>query len=132
MIPQGGITNAAVQEVIQPSLTWKLDMEKGKIAGKIDGLQAVKQAVFCALNTERYKYLIHTWNYGAEFDGLIGKNPGYVRSEIRRRIEEALTQDDRIRGIEDLQVAVSGNGLLASFVVRSDYGNFEYTQEVKV
>ena len=82
----------------EPSLTWKLDIENGRIRGLADGEDAVRQAVYCILNTERYETLIYSWDYGVEFVDLIGSPLNYAMTELARRAEEALTQDDRIMG----------------------------------
>ncbi|WP_019123711.1 DUF2634 domain-containing protein [Brevibacillus massiliensis] len=82
MIPTGAsILNAPVEEQQQPSLTWKLDPEKKRITGMIDGLEAVKQAVGIMLRTERFRYLIYSFNFGSELKGLIGLSPLFVQSE---------------------------------------------------
>lgn len=131
MIPTGGsISNGAIKETVQPSLTWKMDTAKGRIIGRLDGLEAVKQAVFKILQTPRYHYLIYTANYGSELETLIGMNPTFVKSEAARMIREALTQDDRITSIENVQTTVTGDSLLIEFTVVSQYGEFEMVQEV--
>ncbi|EHQ88297.1 DUF2634 domain-containing protein [Desulfosporosinus youngiae] len=132
MIPTGGsINNGVIEETEQPSLTWKLDAAKERIAGRLDGLEAVKQAVFKILGTPRYHHLIYTTNYGSELETLIGMNPVFVKSEAARMIREALTQDDRITGVENIQTTVTGDGLLIECTVISKYGSFEITQEVR-
>ncbi|KPU45820.1 hypothetical protein OXPF_06090 [Oxobacter pfennigii] len=131
MIPVNGITNAAVKEVERPSNTWKIDFEKGRITGKIDNLDAVKQAAFKILETERYRYLIYSFNYGAELEALIGKNPSLVRSETARRIKEALLQDDRIQDITNIDITANGDSIHAKFTVVTNYGSFEAGREVK-
>lgn len=39
----------------------------------MDGMEAVKQAVYKILQTERYKYVIYDWNYGVELEDLLEK-----------------------------------------------------------
>lgn len=130
MIPQGGsLTNASVQEVQQPSRTWKMDFEKGCITGQIDGLDSVKQAVFKVLQTDRFWYNVYSFNYGHELGPLIGKSPLYVRSEVSRKISEALLQDDRIQAIDGLDIEYLGDEMIVRFVVVTKFGNFE--QEVR-
>lgn len=128
MIPQGSTINAPIEEVEQPSLTWKLDFEKGKVTRVIDNLEAIKQAVFKILQTDRFNYLIYSFNYGNELESLIGQSPLFVQSEFTRMITEALTQDDRITGIENMQIDIEGDRMLARFIVVTQYGSFE--QEV--
>ncbi|TGE37636.1 DUF2634 domain-containing protein [Desulfosporosinus fructosivorans] len=131
MIPVGGsITNGTITETEQPSLTWKLDANKDRIVGKIDGLEAVMQASYKILLTPRFRHLIYSANYGSELEKLIGSNPVFVQSEITRMIREALTQDDRISAIENVQTTVLGDSLAVKFTVISSYGSFDMTQEV--
>jgi hypothetical protein len=128
MIPQGSIINAPVQEIEQPSRTWKLDFNQRRITGMVDQLEAVKQAVFKILQTERFRYLIYTFNYGHELKTLLGQNPLFVQSEFTRMVSEALTQDDRITSIENMQIDIEGDRLTARFTVVTQYGSYE--QEV--
>lgn len=131
MIPAGStIKNAPVQEVQQPSLTWKLDFEKNRITGRIDELEAVKQAVLKILQTERFRYLIYSFNFGSELESLIGSNEFFVQSEASRMLQEALSQDDRIQGIENVRVVVNGDSILLEFRVMTTYGAFQASQEV--
>mgnify|MGYP001286649686 FL=1 len=129
MIPTGGtLQNTQVEEVQQPSKTYKLDFEKRRIFGMTDGLEAVKQAVFKILQTDRFRYLIYSPDYGMEWNGLVGANPAFIRSELRRRITEALIQDDRIEDVTDFQIDVTGDAATVRFTVVSSFGSF--TQEV--
>lgn len=131
MIPAGGsILNAPVEEQQQPSLTWKLDLENKRITQMIDGLEAVKQAVFVILETERFQYLIYSFDFGSELQGLIGKSPLFVQSEIRRLIKEALLQDDRISDVQNITFQTQGDSMLVEFTVVSVFGNFTMTKEV--
>lgn len=131
MIPAGGsIANTMVEEVQQPSRTYKLDFARGRVAGMTDGLDAVKQAAFKILQTDRYQYEIYSFNYGHELNRLIGGDPRLVRSEASRMIREALLQDDRISSVSDIQVMIGEDSLTATFTVISDAGRFE--QEVRI
>ncbi|SYX84600.1 DUF2634 domain-containing protein [Paenibacillus alvei] len=131
MIPEGNSVDEEVEEVEEPTKTWFLDFEAGRVVDTTDGLQAIQQAVFMALSTARYEQLIFSEEYGSELNSLIGSNPVFIESEIRRMIEEALMPDDRISGVEDLTVEYKGDELLARFTVVSSYGNFDTEQVVK-
>lgn len=131
MIPKGGeLPNAQIEEVQQPSRTYRLDFEKGRIAGMVDGLEAVKQAVFKILQTERFRHLVYSADYGMEWGGLIGANPALIRSELRRRITEALLHDDRIEDLTDFGIVIKGDSATVRFTVVSQFGDF--AQEVRV
>lgn len=128
MIPIGGDIEE-LEEVPEPSRTYKLDLVNKRVSGMVDGLEAVRQAVYKILKTERFDYLIYDADYGSEMSGLNGKSTGYVRSELQRRIMEALLQDDRIIAIQDMKISISGDEANVSFIVVSVYGN--YNEEVK-
>ena len=85
----------------QPGYTHKLNMEKARVAGMTVGRDALAQAIYLILSVERYAHPIYSWRYGIELADLIGKPRDYAMSEIKRRITEALIQDDRITGVEN-------------------------------
>ena len=70
----------------QPSKTYRMDITEERIRGFTDNAEAVKQAVFKILNTERYQHIIYSWDYGIETIDLYGQNKSYVMSELKRRI----------------------------------------------
>ncbi|MDF2934968.1 MAG: hypothetical protein K0Q90_341 [Paenibacillaceae bacterium] len=130
MIPTGGQLSAALsgRTAEQPSRTWRLDADTGRIAGKIDGLEAVKQAVYKILLTERYAYMAYSFDYGVELWSLMGQSPAYAQSELRRRIAEALLQDSRIGNVRDFQFQYAGDTMTVRFTVETSAGTFD--QEV--
>lgn len=115
-----------------PSKTYKIDLTTRRIVGKVDGKQAVEQAVFKILQTERYDYLIYDWNYGVEMRGLIGRDESYVKSEIKRRIKEALIQDDRVKDVSNFNLHNGrySDSMRFSFNVNTIYGDINTGIEV--
>ena len=79
---------------IMTSRTYRV--ANNRIAGFIDGLEAMEQAIHKRLVTERYVYDIYDDTYGLQTVDLIGKEYGYVASKLQRRIKETLLNDDRI------------------------------------
>ncbi len=132
MIPAGGIGAVQLVEAQEPSRTWFIDMKSNRLKGMTDGLEAMKQAVFLILNTERFHFLIFSDNYGSELQGLLGKSGRFVRAEIERRIREALLQDSRISNVTFDAIEESDEGLTVNFTVTSTEGSFQYTQEVRL
>ena len=90
------------------------------------------QAVDVLLNVERFRWQIYRTYSGVQWEGLIGQDPGYVASELQRRITQALTMDDRVRGISNFSYSTNGNTLTASFTVNTVYGATQTTVEVNV
>ena len=115
-----------------PSRTLKMDHDYKTINGTIDQIQAVEQAVFLILTTERYQWLIFSWDYGVELQNLIGKDPEYCIPEIERRIREALLQDDRITAVENFQFELNKRKVLTTLTVISIFGEITTTLEVDI
>lgn len=130
VLPQGTDLTGGVTFVQQPSLTWYVNQDTKRIQGEIDNLAAVTQAVDIILNVERFRWQIYRPYSGTQWDGLIGQDPGYVASELQRRITDALTMDDRVTGISNFTYSVSGNSLTASFTVNTVFGATQSNVEV--
>lgn len=125
---------SVVTNPTQPNKTYKMMIDAERIQGTIiSDLETVKQAIYKIINTERYKYLIYSWNYGIELEDLFGKPIPYVLPEIPRRIKEALTQDDRINDVLgfDLSYDKKGN-VLVKFTVVTIYGSVDIEKVVNV
>lgn len=116
----------------EPSKTFKLNIEKSKIDGICDDVEALKQTIFLILNTERYQHLIYSWNYGVELNDLIGEPISFVIPELERRITEALVQDDRIENIDDFEFENQKGKVHCKFTVYSKYGNIKAEKVVSI
>ena len=134
MVPLNGTDikgNIVVRK--QPSLSYKMKIEKERIERTIDGIEAVKQMVYKTLMTSRYKYLIYDWNYGVEFDDLIGKPKEFVKAELPRRIEDALIVDDRVDEVTDFEFRdIDKTALAVRFKVKTNIGETPIEWEVKI
>ena len=116
----------------EPSYTYKLDIDKGRIKGMTDEADAMLQAVYLILSVERYQYPIYSYNYGVELADLIGQPKDYVMSEAKRRITEALTQADRIESVDEWAFETTKKSVIVTFVVHTIFGDIETTKEVAV
>lgn len=114
-----------------PSRTYRL--QNGRIAGWIDELAAMRQAIEKVLHTERFTWLIYTDNYGGELKNLLGEELDLVMAEMERIVREALSVDERIIEIENFQVTQeSRDTLLVSFFVTTIFGSIQMEQEVGI
>ena len=75
----------------QPSYTHKMRLDDKRIIGYAENIEAVKQSAYKILGTERYQYVMYSWDYGLETLDLFGEPVSYVCPELERRITEALT-----------------------------------------
>lgn len=135
MIPK--IENIPIGEelevVEEPSHTWKIDFENKRIVSYIDEIEAMKQAIYLILNTERYRHEIYDWNYGVELSDLFGKDKAYVYSELKRRIREALIVDNRITDVTNFEFeSINRNTILARFTVNTVFGDIQTSREVNI
>jgi hypothetical protein len=132
MIPSSGVLNTQIVTVNIPTNTYKVILDKARISGYTDGLAAMRQAVYLILSTERYAFPIYSWNYGIELRDLFGQQTTYVIPELKRRITEALMQDDRITNVSDFQFEVIKNKVSTTFTVTTTKGEIEAGLEVSI
>lgn len=116
----------------QPNKTYKMLIEDEKVLGDTDDLEAIEQACYKVLNTERYRYVIYSWNYGVELQDLFGKPIPYAFSELPRRITEALMTDDRIENVTNFELSHNKGDVLAKFEVVTKYGNIQMEKGVTI
>ena len=108
----------------QQTHTYKMNLESNLIRGYTDGQEAMKQAIYKILNTERYQYVMYSWNYGIELLDLYGEPVSYVCPELERRITEALTWDDRIQSVDNFEFNISKKGeILVTFTAHTVFGD---------
>ena len=130
VLPTGNLPEVTFQQ--QPGRTWYIDKTTNRIRGECDDWLAVRQAVEIILNVERFRWQIYRPYSGMQWEGLIGQDPGYVASELQRRITEALTMDDRVRGISNFSYTVEGDKLSASLTVNTVFGEMDTSMEVNL
>lgn len=116
-------TTEVIKQADMPSKTYHIDFQTGRISGTVDGREAMVQAIRKILQTERFQYLIYSWNYGMEWSQLIGKSRETALANLKQQLESALLQDDRILSITDLNVTDSGRRFLTvSFTANTIFG----------
>lgn len=125
------MNNAIVIQTI-PTLTYRVQQEKEIVSGTVEELEAMKQAVYKILFTERYQYEIYNWEYGMELSNLFGRAKSYVIPEIKKRIEEALLADDRIKAVTDFEFGGGKNDLEVKFKVHTIFGTLDIERQVDI
>ena len=116
----------------QPSQTFSIDFENEEMDGFTDGLDAMRQAIFCILNTERFEHLIYSWDYGSQLHDLIGIDSDLALPEIERIVTEALLEDDRIIEVDDFEFDMEKGVVFCSFRVITIFGELEIEHEIVV
>lgn len=134
MIPSGNTAlNADLEVVVMPSKQHRMNLYGTRIVGICDTLEAMEQTVFKILSTERYKYIIYSWNYGIELADLFGQPTIYVCPEIERRVKEALLQDDRITDVDNFEFEFPRRGTVSTkFTVHTIFGDLDEELAVNI
>ncbi len=133
MIPSNNAFRKDFEITTQPTKTYQIDSEHKEIHGTVDGREAMKQAIYKILSTERYQSIIYSWNNGVELAELYGKPLSYVCPELERRIKEALLWDDRILKVSDFAFDTTKKGeVTITFTVTTIYGEIPTEKAVKI
>ncbi|MBR5432149.1 MAG: DUF2634 domain-containing protein [Bacteroidales bacterium] len=109
-----------------PSLTYKLDLNSGRIAGRIDGIEAVRQAIRKRIITPRFKCLIYSKQYGSEIEQAYiadgSTTIDFIEATIEAYIKDALLPDTRIVSCYDFAVVQEEDRVYISFKCDTAYG----------
>lgn len=120
------------QEESQTPKEYEIDFKTGQLTGNIvEGAEAVKVWIWLVLQTPRYRYYVYTWDYGNEFEDLIGQGytEEYIEAETKRMTEDCLLVNENIKEITDFSASVVNNTLTISFTASTIYGNVSFTEQ---
>lgn len=140
MLPQNKFFDEETQNMVLsdkkpflPCLNHKMNFKQKRIYGKIDSVDSVMQSVYKIINTERYRYIIYSDDYGIELEDLMGKPVSYAAAELPSRIRDALLYDDRIISVDNFNFnSEKRHSLSCEFTVNSIFGEFKMKKEVKI
>lgn len=113
------------QQQEQPSLTYRLDLDRGRIVGMVDGLEAVNQAIRKHLTTPRFRCLIYDNQYGSEIKETViagDASPEYIEAEMPRMVRDALSIDSRVLDIHDFSFSFDGEEAHIRFGASTIFG----------
>lgn len=117
----------------QPTKTYRLDLENGRIYGKVDGVQAVNQAIRKAIITPRFKCLIYDNQYGSEIeDAIITKDASreYIEATVEGFVKDALKPDTRILSIYDFTLTWEEDAARINFKADTIFGETEIEEVI--
>ena len=129
-------TSADITVKELPTKTHRMELYEGNyILGFVDSLKAMEQAIYKIIRTERYKYIIYSWNYGIELEDLFGMPVEYCVVELERRISEALLQDNRITAVNGFEFDIEserGTVLIKKFIAETVFGEIQINDGLSV
>jgi Protein of unknown function (DUF2634). len=93
----------------------------------VTGKEAVLVWVRKALQTQRYRHEIYTWDYGCENESLIGKpfTDELKQSEATRYVKECLMINQYIIDVKNIKTEFSGETLIINATIETIYGEAE-------
>lgn len=129
-------TSADITVKELPIKTHRMELYEGDyILGFVDSLKAMEQAIYKIIRTERYKYIIYSWDYGIELEDLFGMPVEYCVVELERRISEALLQDNRITAVNGFEFDTEserGTILIKKFIAETVFGEIQINDGLSV
>jgi phage baseplate assembly protein W len=144
MFPQtSDLPRSAAQNITKYGFgkSFLFDFDKGDFVlrdGKTvvaEDVEALKVWIEKILRTKRGEYKIYEGTpYGSRFDDLIigsAFHPAFIDSELRREVEDALTQNPQIITISEFEVDRSASNCTVSFAVTLASG-LSFGQEVNL
>ena len=118
-----------IDESNQVYRTYKMDFERKRIGGMIDGKEAVVQAIWKILSTTRFAHLIYDDQSGCDFFNKInasGLTEVFLESDMPEMMEEALLSDERVTCVSYYSYEIiSHDSVHVSFAASTIYGDIE-------
>lgn len=90
----------------------------------LEGNEAIKTWIYKALRTERYSYLVYSWQYGIELEPFIGKVMSVQErySELKRVIVECLMVNPYILSINKIDFSKDSVKVVCNIDLTTVYG----------
>ena len=109
--------------------TYRMDFNKKRIVGMIDGLEAAQQSIFKAMQTRRFAYQIYDDQYGCDIFNKIGNTDlteDYLDSDIPAMIEDTLVPDDMVEGVGEIVFEmISHDSVRIEVYIKTIFGDID-------
>ena len=134
-IEENGDLDEDGNEVYDLPLEYGIDFDTGQLTGKIvEGVEAVKVWIWLCLHTARYRFAIHDWDYGVDFEEYIGQtlDQEYVDTDIKKEVEDAMYVNPWITDVTDWRSSMDEkhDKLHLVFTAVTDFGETEVDEFV--
>lgn len=129
-IENSAVSTAGKQRIVPKE--YEIDFATGQLTGRIaEGKEAIKVWIWLALQVPRYRHYIYTWDYGSDFEELIGQGytEEYIAAETQRMTEDCLLVNKYIQGITGFCINMAGTTLNISFTAETIYGDIEFRDQ---
>ena len=119
--------------IVETPKEYGIDFETGQLTGEIvEGIEAVKVWIWMCLHTQRFRYPLYSWDYGADLEQYIGQTvtEEFLNADCEDEIREALLVNPYIEEIEDFKASFDNGRLSISFGARTKFGETEVEYSV--
>ena len=91
---------------------------------KVYGNDGIKVWIYKTLHVQRYRYPIYNWAFGHELEHVIGTHysPSVITAEIERYLNECLTTNPYIIGVDCTSTTFKNGKLTIDANVKTIYG----------
>ena len=111
---------------------WDFENDVPRFRGKepivVEGKEALKVWIWRALRTARYRYEIYTWDYGSEFESLLGQayTDSVKTAEAPRYLRECLLINPYITAMKNIEVDFESAALTVRGTAVTVYGEVDF------
>ncbi|MCT4544430.1 MAG: DUF2634 domain-containing protein [Vallitalea sp.] len=131
----GKENNKVTAEGIYKDIQWDYENNKPLLINGnfviVEGLEAIKVWCWKVLHTERYKYLIYTWDYAIDIEQFIGKSlSNFNKVEIIKEITEGLMQNMHVTSVDNFIITTEKKEIFIEFNINTEYGVLKERKKV--
>ena len=96
--------------------------------------EALQVWIYKVLKTPKFRYLAYSWNYGNQFEGLIGKSYGtdLFKTELKRLLEQCLLVSEYITSIDSVDITLEDTKLTGTIGLTTVYSSVEMEVDLSV
>ena len=89
----------------------------------VEGKEAIKVWIWCCLQTQRFRYPIYSWDYGADMEQYIGRavSREFLQTDCEDEIRSAMLVNPYISDITDFNVERKNDQIHISFRTATDF-----------
>ena len=99
-------TQTQTSSVIEVPKEYGLDFETGQRTGEIcEGIEAIKVWIWLCLHTQRFRWPIYSWDYGADLEQYIGQSitEEFLNADCEDESREALLVNPFVTAIANFE-----------------------------
>ncbi len=108
------------------SKSFRIDWQKNRLFGTVEGKDLILQSAAAILATERYRYTIYSDHYGNELLTSIQQGKEISPEQAKQLVQEALSVDPRILSVENFSFSHAGDEVFLSMTLCTDEGEIHY------